>query len=164
VLGQDLETWTLHDPGNRAFSAPGVGSRDAVAAQATAFHKAISQLAKELGSDPRTWAWGRVHKRVLDNLAQISGLSYGPRADRGDANTPLAAGDLLSDHGPSWRMVVDWGGQVFQGVYPGGQNENPASGWYTNRVDTWWAGRLDPMLSASDAASLEGVKRWSAQP
>ena len=164
ALGQDLETWTLQDPGNRAFNAPGVGSRDAVAAQRAAFQKTIAQLAKSLGSDPTRWTWGRVHKRELDNLAQIDGLSFGPVPDRGDGNTPLAAGGLVSHHGPSWRMVVDWGTQSFLGVYPGGQSENPASDWYTNGAPSWFAGGLDPMLSADKAASTNGSRTWSLHP
>ncbi|HSS62165.1 MAG TPA: penicillin acylase family protein [Candidatus Limnocylindrales bacterium] len=164
ALGQDLEAWTLHDPGNRAFSAPGVGSRTAVDAQRTAFHRVIADLAKQLGSNPKSWTWGRVHTRVLENLAQIAGLNYGPRPDRGDAYTPLAARGLRSTEGPSWRMVVDWGSRTFQGVYPGGQSENPSSSWYTNRVDTWWKGSLDPMLSADDATGGSGVKTWSLHP
>ena len=164
ALGQDLETWTLHDPANRAFSAPGVGSRSAPDAQKTAFHKVVAQLGKQLGPDPSSWSWGRVHTRELENLAQISGLSYGPRRDGGDSNTPLAAGGFPSTHGPSWRMVVDWGAHTFQGVYPGGQSENPASAWYTNRVDTWWNGLLDPMLSADAAAPAAGTRTWSMQP
>ena len=105
-----------------------------------------------------------MHQRQLENLAQIKGLDYGPRADGGDANTPLAAGGFPSTHGPSWRMVVDWGTHSFQGVYPGGQSENPASAWYTNRVETWWNGLLDPMLSAGDASSATGVRTWSMNP
>jgi penicillin amidase len=101
---------------------------------------------------------------VLGNLAQIKGLDYGPRPDRGDANTPLAAGGFPSTHGPSWRMVVDWGAHTFQGVYPGGQSENSASDWYTDRVDTWWDGRLNPMLSSDEAASAGGVRKWSLGP
>ena len=96
-----------------------------------------------------------MHTRELENLAQISGLSYGPRADRGDANTPLAAGGDPSTHGPSWRMVVDWGTGTFSGIYPGGQSENPASSWYTNRVDTWWNGLYAPMLTADQAAAAK---------
>jgi len=164
ALGQNLETWTLHDPANRAFSAPGVGSRNAADAQITAFRKVIVELVKELGPDPNSWTWGRVHKRVLENLAQVSGLNYGPRPDRGDGNTPLAGGGFPSTQGPSWRMVVDWGAHTFQAVYPGGQSENPASDWYTNRVDTWWDGLLDPMLSADAAASAAGVRTWSLHP
>jgi penicillin amidase len=160
MLGQDLEAWTLHDPTNRAFSAPGVGSRTASDAMRKAFHDSVAMMAAK----HYDVAWGRVHTRVLDNLAQISGLSYGPRADRGDGNTPLAAPDFPSAHGPSWRMVVDWGTRTFQGVYPGGQSENPAASWYTNRVDTWWNGQLDPMLSADEAAAAPGVTTWSLHP
>jgi len=163
-LTQDLETWTLRDPNNRAFSAPGIGSRSASDAERKSFHKLTGDLVKMYGPDPRTWTYGRAHQRVLENVADISGLNYGPRPDRGDGNTPLAAGGYPSTHGPSWRMVVDWGARSFQGVYPGGQSENPASAWYTNRVDTWWNGLLDPMLSADDASSAAGVKTWSMSP
>ena len=164
ALGQDLETWTLKDPNNRAFSAPGIGSRTSAEAQAAAFRRAVGALAKQMGGDPSRWSWGRIHTRVLENLAQVKGLDYGPRPDRGDANTPLAAGDFPSTHGPSWRMVVDWGTHSFQGVYPGGQSENPASSWYTNRANTWWDGLLKPMLSAGDAASIAGTTKWSLSP
>ena len=161
ALGQDLEAWTLTSPTNRAFSAPGTGVRGALDVMRTAFHTTITTLARDLGSSQGSWNWGRIHSRVLENLAQISGLSYGPRSDRGDANTPLAAGDFPSTHGPSWRMVVDWGAGTFSGVYPGGQSENPASPWYTNRVDTWWSGLLDPMLSADQAAAAGGTLTWN---
>jgi len=163
MLGQDLEFWTLTDPVNRAFSAPGVGSRAASDAERTAFHKAVFTLRTSLGSSPRSWTWGRMHARELTNLALVSDLSYGPRAERGDGNTPLAAGGRISTAGPSWRMVVDWGAGTFQGIYPGGQSENPASGWYTNLVETWWDGRLDPMLSADQAAATSGVATWKLQ-
>ncbi|HEY3084294.1 MAG TPA: penicillin acylase family protein [Candidatus Dormibacteraeota bacterium] len=164
ALGQDLEAWTLRDPNNRAFSAPGVGSRTAADAQRKAFRTAIAELAKDLGAEPSSWKWGRVHQRELENLADVGGLTYGPRAERGDANTPLAAGGFPSTHGPSWRMVVDWGAHTAQGIYPGGQSENPASPWYTDRVDTWWAGNLRPMLSAGEAGSAGATRTWEVRP
>ncbi len=164
MLGQDLEAWTLNDPSNRAFSAPGVGDRTAPDAQLAAFQKAVKTLRTKLGGEPRTWTWGRIHTRELVNLALIGGLDYGPRPERGDANTPLAAHGANSTSGPSWRMVVDWGSRTFQGVYPGGQSENPASAWYTNRVETWWNGNLDPMLAADEASGASGAKTWSLHP
>ena len=164
ALGQDLEMWTLADPNNRAFSAPGIGSRTAGDALRKSFRQLIADLVKMLGPNLRSWTYGRVHKRTLENLADVAGLNYGPRADRGDANTPLAAGGYPSTEGPSWRMVVDWGSHTFQSIYPGGQSENPASGWYTNHVDTWWAGRLNPMLSADQASTAAGVRAWSMRP
>ena len=163
ALGQDLEAWTLKDPTNMAFSAPGVGARTAVDAQRAAFKDAISVLTKQLGGDPSRWTWGRVHQRVLENLADVSGLNYGPTPERGDGNTPLAAGDFPSTHGPSWRMVVDWGAKTFQAIYPGGQSENPASGWYTDRAQEWFAGNLNPMLGA-DSPAAGSSATWSMHP
>jgi penicillin amidase len=162
-LGQVLEAWTLKDPTNSAFSAPGKGSRAATDAQRKAFHVAISTLASKLGSDPKSWTWGRLHTRYLENLSRIAGISYGPRADRGDTFTPLAAGGSPSTSGPSWRMVVDWGARKFVGIYPGGQSENPASEWYTDRVETWWTGLYAPMLTAGETTAAEGAKSWSMQ-
>jgi penicillin amidase len=163
-LGQDLEAWTLGDTANRVFSAPGAGSRNALDVMLKAFHTTVSTLTKSLGSDPKSWAWGRVHTRELESFAQVSGLSYGPRADRGDAYTPLAAPGFPSTHGPSWRMVVDWGSGSFSGIYPGGQSENPASSWYTNHVDTWWNGQYAPMLTADQATAATGTVKWGLQP
>jgi penicillin amidase len=60
-------------------------------------------------------------------------------------------------------MVVDWGTRKFNGIYPGGQSENPASDWYTDRVETWWTGLYSPMLNADEATAAEGAKSWSMQ-
>jgi penicillin amidase len=152
ALGQFLEASTLSNPSSQE------------ATLRAAFHAAFSTLSTRLGGDPGSWTWGKLHTRELENLAQVSGLSYGPRPDRGDGNTPLAAGGSPSTHGPSWRMVVDWGTKTFSAIYPGGQSENPASAWYTNKVDTWWKGLYAPMLAADQASFAPGVATWSMQP
>jgi penicillin G amidase len=165
ALGQELEAWTLADlPACPPTGCNGTPSVLLTGQLRSAFHSAFSKLTTTLGSDPASWTWGRIHTRELENLAQVSGLSYGPRAERGDGNTPLAAGGSPSTHGPSWRMVVDWGTHTFSGIYPAGQSENPASTWYENRVDTWWDGLLVPMLSADEAASSAGAATWTLQP
>jgi penicillin G amidase len=163
ALTQDLEQWTLKDPSNAAFTLGGP-TKTAIDVMRAAFHSAFAKLSHQFASDPTAWTWGRLHTRELENLAQISGLSYGPRADRGDGYTPLAASGSPSTHGPSWRMVVDWGTHTFLGIYPGGQSENPASAWYENRVDTWWSGLYAPMLSADQAAAAPGAVAWAMQP
>jgi penicillin amidase len=61
-------------------------------------------------------------------------------------------------------MVVDWGAGTFQGIYPGGQSENPASRWYSDRVDVWWNGRYAAMLTSGEAASSRGSKAWRLNP
>jgi penicillin amidase len=160
ALGQDLEAWTLGDPGNAAFTLSGP-TQTANDLMREAFRSTVASLSKQLGPDPQTWVWGKIHTRVLENLAQISGLNYGPRPDRGDGNTPMAAGDLPSTQGPSWRMVVDWGSNTFLGIYPGGQSENPTSAWYDNRVETWWDGLYGPMLNADQASASAGAFAWT---
>jgi len=176
ALGQDLEAMTL--AGATPCQPPGCGPAPAsspcitsecapgplTVALRQAFHTAFTNLTGTLGADPASWTWGRIHTRELENLAQVAGLSYGPRADRGDGNTVLAAGGFPSTHGPSWRMVVDWGTHTFSGIYPGGQSENPASAWYENKVDTWWSGLYAPMLSADQAASSPGAATWTMRP
>jgi penicillin amidase len=161
-LTQDLEAWTLHDPTNPAFTLVGA-TQNAGDMMKQSFHMAISLMTTRLGADPSKWTWGRIHQRTLENLAMISGLDYGPVPDRGDAYTPLAAPDFPSTHGPSWRMVVDWGSQSFSGVYPGGQSENPAAGWYSNLAQTWFDGHYDPMLNATQAAAASGAVTWTLQ-
>ena len=162
ALGQDLEAWSLRDQTNPAFTLVG-SAQNASDVMIAAFHDTVSLLGTRLGTDAAAWTWGRIHTRELENLAQISGLNYGPAPERGDANTPLAAPDFPSTHGPSWRMVVDWGARTFNAIYPGGQSENPASSWYTNRVTTWWDGRYAPMLDSTRAASAPGAVTWSLQ-
>jgi len=44
-----------------------------------AFTATTAKLTKQLGADPKKWTWGKVHQRVVQNLAQIKGLDYGPR-------------------------------------------------------------------------------------
>jgi penicillin G amidase len=166
ALSQYLEALTLASPPScpPGSGCPVLQAASQDAALRSAFHAAFSGLQTTLGADPTSWTWGRIHTRELENLAQVSGLSYGPRADRGDGNTPLAAGGFPSTHGPSWRMVVDWGTHTFSGIYPGGQSENPASPWYENKVDTWWNGLYAPMLSADQAAFAPGAATWAMQP
>ena len=162
ALGQYLEAVTLRGE-TVCPPASGCASLDLATVFGNALTTTVTNLTRQLGPDPSTWTWGRVHQRELVNPV-IDGLSYGPIPDRGDANTPLAARDSPSTHGPSWRMVVDWGAGTFQGIYPGGQSENPASAWYANRVGTWFNGQYAPMLTADQAASSSGAKAWSLHP
>ncbi len=164
-LDEDLETWTLSDPHNAAFTAPGGKSRDANAVMTQAFGDAVALWTRTLGSDPRTWTWGRWHKRRFDSLVSIPSLQYGPRAGSGDAWTVDAAdGGQVSTAGPSWRFVMDWGSGQAVGVYPGGQSENPLSPWYENQIDAWWAGTYYPMLDDAAARAQAGAATWTLTP
>jgi penicillin G amidase len=148
-LDEDLEAWTLADPSNPAFAGPtGHGPGSAPAAIAAAFRQAVSHLSRQYGGSPSSWTWGRMHSRSFPSVTGADGLGYGPRPASGDPFSEDAAdGGLDATTGPSWRMVVSLGpGGVFaEGVYPGGQSENPASPWYDNLIPLWWDGQYLPV-------------------
>ena len=164
-LDEVLETWTLHDPDNAAFTAPRGSRRTAPQVMRAAFATAVAHLSSRLGDTPSQWAWGRLHSRQFPSLTQADALGYGPRAAGGDPFTVDAAdGGLVATQGPSWRMIAAWtgpGSGTAQGIYPGGQSENPASPWYEDQVADWWNGRYLPM---PPAGSSPGVIRWTLSP
>ncbi len=165
-LDEVLEQWTLTDPHNSAFTAPGGHRRTAPQVMRTAFATAVAQLAEKLGGAPASWTWGRLHSREFPSLTQAAALGYGPRASGGDSWTVDAAyGYPVSRSGPSWRMVVQWTGRgryTAEGIYPGGQSENPASPWYEDQVADWWNLRYLPMPAAT--GTTPGVIRWKLVP
>ncbi len=164
-LDEDLETWTLHDPHNAAFAPPHRPRRAAGDVMAQAFTETVALLAQRLGPTPADWRWGRLHSRQFDSLAQVPSLGYGPRASSGDEWTVDAAdGYPVSTAGPSWRFIMDWGSGRGEGVYPGGQSENPLSPWYENEIATWWAGRYYPMLDGPAARAQQGSVTWALAP
>ena len=157
-LDEDLEAWTLGDPANPAFTPPSGPPRTAPQVMRSAFATAVAQLAATAGRRADGWTWGRIHSRAFPALSGSDGLGYGPRADGGDPFTPDAAdGGLTASTGPSWRMIVTLSaaGVSARGVYPGGQNENPASPWYENLVPLWWDGQYLPLpVPGQPAGSL----------
>ncbi|MGO9293653.1 MAG: penicillin acylase family protein [Streptosporangiaceae bacterium] len=164
-LDQVLEAWTLHDQRNPAFTPPGGPARDAAAAMRAAFAAAVGHLHARLGGSPGSWAWGRLHSRQFPALTQAAALGYGPRPAGGDPFTVDAAdGGLIARQGPSWRMIAGWsapGVPVAEGIYPGGQSENPASPWYENLISDWWNGRYLPV---PPAGRTSGPIRWELRP
>ena len=165
-LDQVLENWTLTDPANSAFTAPGGPHRKAPAVMRAAFATAVAHLAAQLHGAPSTWTWGRVHSRQFPSVTQAAGLGYGPRASGGDSWTIDAAdGGLESHSGPSWRMIVAWTGRgsaTGEGVYPGGQSENPASPWYEDQMAGWWNGKYLAMPPAGGYSA--GSVIWALSP
>jgi penicillin amidase len=166
VLGEDLVAWTAIDPANAAFSLPDGTPRTAPDVMRTAFSNAVAALATQLGPDPATWTWGRVHTREFDSLVQIASLNYGPRPASGGPWTVDAAtsNEFDATHGPSWRFVMDWSTGQSWGVYPGGQSENPLSPWYENQIAAWWNGSYYPMLDGDQARAAAGTTTWIIQP
>ena len=168
-LDEDLETWTVSDQGNPAFSPPGSPPGDADSVMRAAFATAVAHLSAELGEGPANWEWGKLHSRQFPSITGAAGLGYGPRSAGGDPWTPDVAaggGDGGAEIGPSWRMIVSWTGvgePDAEGIYSGGQSENPASAWYENLVTDWWNGSYLPMPwpgTSPDGAAVS----WELRP
>lgn len=165
-LDEVLAQWTVHDRSNAAFTPPGGAHRTAPEVMRSAFITAVARLTDELHGAPSSWSWGRLHSREFPSVTEADGLAYGPRASGADPWTVNAAdGGLVSSAGPSWRMIVAWtgkGASNAEGVYPGGQSENPASPWYSDQMADWWNGRYLPMPPAT--GSISGPVRWIMRP
>ena len=160
-----------------------------------AFVSAVSDLYGLLGDGPGRWPWGKLHTREFPALTQAAtvgghentartdalgfsqnaaspdSLGYGPKSAGGDLWTVDAAeGGMDSEIGPSWRMIAAWSrdGRPFaEGIYPGGQSENPASPWYTDLIGDWWSGRYLPMPAAAARAAPtepDGAIQWELRP
>jgi penicillin G amidase len=161
-----LAAWTTGDQSNAAFSPPGGPHRTAPVVMRAAFATAVAHLAATLPGAPSSWTWGRLHSRQFPSVTQAPGLGYGPRASGADAWTVDAAdGGLVSHQGPSWRMIVAWTGRgaaTGEGVYPGGQSENPASPWYEDQMADWWDGRYLVMPPAGGYPA--GPVEWGLRP
>jgi penicillin amidase len=169
-LDEDLEAWTLSDPQNPAFTLPDGTKRDAHQVMLQAFQECIGELGKTLGNDPSQWQWGKLHTQEIRSLLGSQALSYGPKASGGDRWTLLSASGgqsnadnpilTPSSHGPSWRIIVDWGIGQAEGTYPGGQDENPSSPWYENQISYWWNGQYYPMINGVTARTRPGSVTW----
>ncbi|HEU4962323.1 MAG TPA: penicillin acylase family protein [Bacilli bacterium] len=163
-LTQNLLHWTLDDPSNANFSNPITGeTRTADQVMVTAFREAVQQLTDELGPQTDKWTWDRWHVREIPALTGIPTLGYGPKGAGGDLFTLNVAGVTHAVHGPSWRMVIDWGDDSMIATYPGGQSENPLSPWYQNRLEEWWNGQYRPFVKGAAVSGSDGVT-WTLNP
>lgn len=157
-LVQELEHWTLSDQRNPVFSPPGGPRGTARSVLTSAFTKAVAALHAKLGGEPASWTWGKLHSIQFRSLTGSPRLGDGPTAAGGDPWTVDAAdGVPVAIAGPSWRMIVRWQGRggkghgIAEGIYPGGQSENPASPWYENLIAGWQNGTYLPLPSANPA-------------
>ena len=130
-----------------------------------AYSRGVNDDLAQLRRDRQWPALFSLHSRQFPSLTQADALGYGPRAAGGDPFAVDAAdGGLVASQGPSWRMITAWTGRgsgTAEGIYPGGQSENPASPWYEDQVADWWNGRYLPM---PPAGSAPGVIRWTLRP
>jgi len=81
--------------------------------------------------------WGKYKATRVEHLARIAPFTRFNVYNGGNLGIINATN---STHGPSWRMVVDFGERKAHVVYPGGQSGNPGSKFYDNMIDAWAKG------------------------
>lgn len=94
-------------------------------------------------TQPHKWRWDKVKKTRLSHLARLPGFGIEFVSIGGGEGIVNAT---KTDHGASWRMVVNMGYPIkARGIYPGGQSGNPASKYYDNFVKDWASGKLQTL-------------------
>lgn len=81
--------------------------------------------------------WGTYKDTKIEHLARLDAFSSKHVYNGGNLGVINATN---ATHGPSWRMIVDFGTLKRYVVYPGGESGNPGSKFYDNMVDTWAKG------------------------
>jgi penicillin amidase len=110
---------------------------------------------------PKGWPWDSVARVNIHHLLGLGGFSANgliTDGGRGTLNPAPGGGGF----GPSWRLVVDLGPTIQAwDTYPGGQSGNPASPQYDDRIPTWLAGQLSPVLTPTTPGSLPAARTSS---
>lgn len=120
----------------------------------------VNKLEKIVGLE-----WYKVKNTTIEHLAKLPAFSYGDLKIGGWENTVNAA---KSNHGPSWRMVVQLSKQTeAYGVYPGGQSGNPGSKYYATFLPSWVEGKYYKLLFLPNSAKQTDNKlkyTWTLEP
>ncbi|MGN6790970.1 MAG: penicillin acylase family protein [Streptosporangiaceae bacterium] len=168
-LATDLERWTLADPSNPVFAAAGAHGRTASSAMRAAFNTAVAQLTAQFHGGPSGWRLDRLSAKTVVSSAQVPVLGYGSSAA---AMSPWlvggaeSAGGTGGAAGAGWRMIVllspGRAGIMAEGIYPGGQSDNPASVWHDNLTARWQHGGY--LLLPPAGTPVTGPMRWGLLP
>ncbi|HTJ14516.1 MAG TPA: penicillin acylase family protein [Dinghuibacter sp.] len=106
-----------------------------------------------------TLTWATFKDTHVDHLMRIPAL--------GDLHLPIGGGTYSinaarSDHGPSWRMVVELGAPIKAfGIYPGGQSGNPGSRYYDDLVQDWAHGLYDTLWVMQPGDAKDPRVQWT---
>jgi penicillin amidase len=112
-------------------------TRDMIILQS--FDKAMNKLKDQYGGSlANIKDWGR-HKATMVHhispaLDAFSRMNVYCGGNRGIINA------TSHEHGPSWRMIVDFGDMKAYCLFPGGESGNPGSRFYDNMIDKWATG------------------------
>ena len=143
-------------------------------------------LTEQLGKDPATWRWGRLHSLTFEH--QVLGgdtvpayvrqvFNRGPiplpggssivNANGWDASygDPETAQAYRVDWGPSMRMVIDLGSlDASRWVNQTGQSGHPYNDHYTDQMDAWELGGTFPWPHSVEAVKAAAAAQQTLVP
>ena len=124
-----------------------VETRDDVLAAALV--AALDTCVRKYGApDSDGWLWRNRRHANVHHLLRLPAFSARDLVVQGGPST-LSPSSGTGVHGASWRMVVELGPEVRAwGTYPGGQSGDPTGPGYRDRLASWVAGELEPLVSA----------------
>lgn len=120
--------------------------------------EAVGWLRNELGPDPTSWQWGKIHRAVLAHALGVQKpldrvFNCGPVPIGGDTDTPCQTAFHANDPydnkawAPSFRQIVDLGDlSRSMAIIPPGQSGHLGSPHYDDLLEPWVKGEYHPML------------------
>jgi penicillin amidase len=161
----------LSDPSPQVFGADAVAGRNQVLLQT--LESAWKQTEQLLGTDPRSWSWGRLHtiqfRHSLDRLPDAATLlDLGPLSRPGDGNTVNATwpgNKYEQEGGASYREILDtadWDHSL--AVNTPGQSGQPGSPHYSDLLLLWDKGEYFPLLYSRKAVEMNARDRSMLAP
>ena len=124
---------------------------------------AYRDAAKRMGSDPKSWSWGKMHQgyfahalTALQSTKNAQEMIVGPLPKGGGDCTPMMAAYRPADFrvwlGASVRIVIDVGDwDKSQWINAPGQSGDPRSPHYGDLAPLWAKGEYFPMLYSDEA-------------
>jgi penicillin G amidase len=121
-----------------------------------AFKETVAFLSEEIGPDPESWNWGKLHTITLKhNLGSVDALARiynrGPYPVGGSFHTPANMSYQLTDpygvtHSAPWRYMVNMDNYEALDVLAGGISGHPLSKHYNDQTEMWLAGEYKQMV------------------
>jgi penicillin amidase len=123
-------------------------------------HEPYGRDVKHEISDITKLDWGKYKATRVEHLARLAPFSTMNVYNGGNLGIINATN---SSHGPSWRMIVDFGDMKGYVVYPAGQSGNPGSKYYDNMVSTWAKGEYYTALFTASEKEISGKRLFVAR-
>lgn len=148
---------TLHDTAYKFFDDVSTTNKETLEDIVTKSFKDASKELSKIEKDGKL-EWAKNKGTHINHLLKLAPFSR--------ANLPIGGGvgiinATTDDHGPSWRMIVSLTKKTeAYGIYPGGQNGNPASKFYDNFIDNWAAGKYYPLWMMTKDETKDTRVKW----